>query len=142
MPVIRFRRLFSIAALVAVFAAAPGHAQDDIDAVRAAVFDYFEGINEVSRERLDRAFDPSASLKSVTDDGTIRVEPIADAIRRWMAADPKSRAGTILSIEVHAGQVARVVFDFDGSYLDYLTLLKLEGQWKIVDKVFVRTGSR
>ena len=124
------------AALFAV--SAPAIADDDIDAVRATIFDYFDGLNERDEERLRRAFDPSAHLKSVTEDGTIRVEPIADAIGRWMAADAKSRNGVVLAIDVVDNEVARVVFDFDGEYTDFLTLLKLGGDWKIIDKVFVR----
>ena len=58
---------------------------------------------------------------------------------RWMAAKPQPRAGVILSIDVSDEQVARVVFDFDGAYTDFLTLMKIDGRWKIIDKVFIRT---
>ena len=129
-------RAIVIAALLA--SSAPGFADDDIAAVRATVFDYFDGINEKDRERIDRAFDDSAYLKSVADDGTLRAEPIAEAKARWMEAAARSRTGSILSVDVFDGRVARVVFDFDGVYVDFLTLFKIDGEWKIVDKAFLR----
>jgi protease I len=113
-------------------------AADEFPAIRAAVFDYFEGINTVSRDRLERAFDPGAELKSVGESGALVVEPIADAIERWMRGEPDKRVGDILSIDIAAGEIARVVFDYDGRYVDFLTLARINGQWKIIDKVFIR----
>ncbi|EED30478.1 conserved hypothetical protein [gamma proteobacterium NOR5-3] len=113
-------------------------ANDDVAAIRATVFDYFDGINEVSLVRLERAFDENAALKSVDQAGGLSVEPIANAIDRWMQGDPAQRRGEILSIDLSDGPIARVVFDYDGAYLDFLTLAKLQGQWKIIDKVFIR----
>ncbi|MFK7829322.1 MAG: nuclear transport factor 2 family protein [Congregibacter sp.] len=120
----------------------PAYGADDHAAIRTAVFDYFEGINEVSRVRLERAFDSDAELKSVNASGALAAEPIADAIARWMHGDASTRRGEVLSVDLFGdavgGQFARVVFDFDGAYIDLLTLAKLQGQWKIIDKVFVR----
>jgi len=116
-------------------------ADDDLSAIRDTVFDYFDGINTVDRERLERAFDASAALKSVDESGSLVVEPIADVKERWMRAEVAERSGEILSVDMAGGQVARVVFDFDGAYVDFLTLAKLGGQWRIIDKVFIRTGA-
>jgi protease I len=116
----------------------PGAGQHaDSAAIRAAVFDYFEGINEVDEVRLRRAFAAHANLKSVSASGQLNVEPIEAAIGRWLAAAPQARSGAILSLDVADGGVARVVFDFDGRYTDYLTLMRLAGEWRIIDKVFV-----
>lgn len=110
---------------------------DDIAAIRSAVFDYFEGINEVDPTRLQRAFADSAALKSVNESGELVVEPIAAAIARWLQAEPRERRGKIMSIDIAGEQIARVVFDYDGVYVDFLTLAKLSGQWQIIDKVFI-----
>lgn len=112
-------------------------AEGDLAAIRATVFDYFDGINEVSRERLERAFDASAELKSVGGDGDIVAQPIDVVIERWMAKAPAEREGEILSMDVTDGEIARVVFDYNGDYIDFLTLAKLQGRWKIIDKVFI-----
>ncbi|MEE4279325.1 MAG: nuclear transport factor 2 family protein [Halieaceae bacterium] len=125
-------------ALAALLCALPLRAAEgDFAAIRAAVFDYFDGINEVSRERLERAFDASAELKNVGDDGRIVAQPIAEVIERWMQKAPAVRRGEILSIDVTDGEIARVVFDYNGDYIDFLTLARVQGQWKIIDKVFV-----
>ncbi|MFT4769966.1 MAG: hypothetical protein ACI8RN_003120 [Glaciecola sp.] len=116
----------------------PVAADDEFTAIRATVFDYFEGINELSLDHLQRAFDANAALKSVDASGTLVVEPIADAIDRWMQSDAVQRRGKILSIDLSGGPIALVVFDYDGAYVDFLTLARLQGQWKIIDKVFVR----
>jgi hypothetical protein len=112
-------------------------AGNDLYAIRAAVFDYFEGINEASLERLQRAFHPGAFLKSPAADGSLKIEPIAHAIERWVSAEPHPREGYIRSLEIVEGRLARVVFDFNGRYIDFLTLVKLQGRWKIIDKAFV-----
>jgi len=127
--------LLAVCLTVAVSASAA----DELQAIRDTVFDYFEGINQVDRDRLERAFDPSAALKSVDESGALVVEPIADAMARWMRGQVTERRGDILSIDRAGGQVARVVFDFDGDYVDFLTLVKLNGHWRIIDKVFIRT---
>lgn len=131
------RRVVALLGLC-LFTSGAAAANDDFSAIRATVFDYFEGINEVSLVRLERAFDESAALKSVDKDGGLAVEPIADAMDRWMQGEPAQRSGKILSIELADGPIARVVFDYDGAYVDFLTLAKLKGQWKIIDKVFIR----
>ena len=67
----------------------------------------------------------------------MKVEPIADAIARWMSGDAQQRKGEILELDITNGQIARVKFDYDGIFVDFLTLLKLDEKWKIVDKVFI-----
>ncbi|TCO76081.1 nuclear transport factor 2 family protein [Chromatocurvus halotolerans] len=130
-------RLLLLAACLT--AAVSASAADELAAIRDTVFDYFEGINQVDRDRLERAFDPSATLKSVDASGALVVEPIADAMARWMQGQATERRGDILSIDMAGGQVARVVFNFDGDYVDFLTLVKLDGHWRIINKVFIRT---
>jgi hypothetical protein len=64
-------------------------------------------------------------------------QPIDEVIERWVSKEPAAREGEILSIDVTDGEIARVVFDYNGDYIDFLTLAKVRGQWKIIDKVFV-----
>ena len=109
----------------------------EVAAIQAAVFNYFEGINEKDRARLESAFDTSAQLKSPDGDDAVKVEPVADAITRWMSGKAQQRKGKILKLDITEDQVAQVVFDYDGIFVDFLTLLKLDGKWKIVDKVFI-----
>ena len=140
-------RLLSIILLVGLALSTAGNAiageakkhagDEEVAAIQAAVFNYFEGINEKDRARLESAFDTSAQLKSPDGDDAVKVEPVADAITRWMSGKAQQRKGKILKLDITEDQVAQVVFDYDGIFVDFLTLLKLDGKWKIVDKVFI-----
>jgi len=109
-------------------------ADPEVAAVQATVYNYFEGINTKDRARLESAFDTSAQLKSPDGAGAVKVEPIADAIARWMDGKAQSRKGKILAFEITDNQVAQVVFDYDGIFVDFLTLFKLDGQWPVEDR--------
>jgi protease I len=111
---------------------------EDIAAITKTVFDYLEGINELDRNRLEGAFHPSASLKSLRESGELVVEPIAEAIARWMQGRPARRSGRVLAVDIADTQIARVVFDYNGEYTDFLTLARVQGKWRIIDKVFIR----
>ncbi len=41
--------------------------------------------------------------------------------------------GKILSGDVVHGQAAQVLLDFDGRYVDLLQLVKVKGEWRIVN---------
>lgn len=110
---------------------------EDIAAITRTVFDYLEGINRVDRQRLESAFHASATLKSVGESGGLVVEPIAEAIARWMQGSPTVRSGRVLAVDLAGPQIARVVFDYNGEYTDFLTLAKVKGKWRIIDKVFI-----
>ncbi|MDP5306789.1 nuclear transport factor 2 family protein [Paracoccus spongiarum] len=119
---------------------------DDHQAIRLVIQDYFEGVSSADRAPLDRAWDAgSGHWKGVvTDPGrveTVKVEPIADSIRRWAAGTPGTSTGRIVALEVIDGQLAIVKFELqlgDERFLDVLSLYKVNGTWKLVNKVFVR----
>lgn len=114
--------------------------------IKAAVMDYFDGQGEASFERLDRAFNDDASMFGVmtNDDGEayLRVWPkMSDVIVNWSQnpnpdADP--RDGEILSIDVADDRIATVLFRSTDRFYDALTLVKIDGEWEIASKVFVR----
>ncbi|MGR5174991.1 nuclear transport factor 2 family protein [Vibrio parahaemolyticus] len=109
----------------------------EVSAVVETVYNYFEGINTKQESLIEHAFDKSAQLKYVSNSNDeVKVELIADAIKRWMGNDAQQRTGKVLSVNV-AGDIAHVVFDFDNAFIDYLTLANMNGQWQIIDKVYV-----
>lgn len=134
--------------VVATALSVPALAQDSADdqAVRAAVFDYFEGQGERSQERLERAFHNDARMVFTAegDDGEpeLRSLHMEEVIPNWAQGEPVTgREGQILSLDVVDGRMASVIFDSDGRFLDQLTLLKIGPDWKIVSKVFIRQTS-
>ena len=121
--------------------------QTDEAAIRAAVLDYFHGQGQGSIERLNRAFAVEhASMVGVmrADDGkeSLRAwkdmrEPLANWSKEPNPAAP-DRDGEVLGMQVTDGRIATVTFRSTDRFYDALTLVKIDGEWKIVAKVFVR----
>jgi hypothetical protein len=119
----------------------------DEAAIRAAVLDYFHGQGQGSIDRLNRAFAvEQASMVGVmrADDGkeSLRAwkdmrEPLANWSKEPNPAAP-DRDGEILGMQVTDGRIATVTFRSTDRFYDALTLVKIDGEWKIVAKVFVR----
>lgn len=118
----------------------------EIAAIEAVVLDYFDGQGEASLERLQRAFHPDASMFGVmTDEGGesyLRVWPkMSDVIENWAANENPpgaGRDGEVLSVEIVDERLAVVTFRYADRFYDAFTMVKLDGQWKIAAKTFVR----
>lgn len=117
----------------------------DREAIQATVLDYFQGQKLRDLERLQAAFDTSVAAMiglSKNDDGEItprRLE-LAPILPRWAEGEPNAEAANdyeFLSLEVLDGRMATVLFRSGTSWFDALTLLKIEGTWKIVSKAYV-----
>ncbi|MCR9269547.1 MAG: nuclear transport factor 2 family protein [Hyphomonadaceae bacterium] len=118
----------------------------DVAAIEAVVLDYFDGQGEASLERLQRAFHPDSSMFGVmtTEDGDeyLRVWPkMSEVIENWAANENPpgaGRDGQVLSIEVVDERLAVVTFRYADRFYDAFTMVKLDGEWKIAAKTFVR----
>ncbi len=128
--------------MVGSFTAA--HASDDEAKITAAVMDYFEGQGEASHERLSRAFHPKSRMMgpSKNKEGKIelRLWEMTPTIGRWGNGKPAKgeRIGKILNMHIMDNRLASVSFDSNGRFFDLLTLAKLDGEWKIINKAFIR----
>lgn len=114
--------------------------------IEAVVMDYFEGQTAGSFKRLDRAFNDDASMfgvaKNEAGEFYLRVWPkMSEVIEGW-SDNPRPNAperdGEILSIDVVDERIATVMFRSTDRFYDALTLVKIDGQWEIASKVFVR----
>ena len=133
--------LLSFAAVILV-AFQPLADDGDQQAIESAVFQYFDGYKTRDRLKLERAFaSPDAQMMSVDKaTGKLISRPIAKVIDGWVN-HPRNRPelmGKILSVDISDGKLATVKFDFNGQYLDILTLAKTGDGWKIVNKLFFR----
>ena len=111
--------------------------------VSAALCDYFDGLHHGDTARLRRVFHPQAHYHSATDGELLTLDmaqyfPIVDA-RPSPASQGQARTDRIVSIEF-AGPVtavARVECSIlPKRFTDILTLVRVEGRWQIVAKVF------
>ena len=112
-------------------------------AVRKAIEDhYFKAHATGSGESLKGMFIDEGRMMWVQD-GQLRTRTSADYIGGFSgkpAADEAKRKRRILMVDVTGdAAVAKVELDNPGARLiDYFTLLRLGGEWKIVHKSFVR----
>lgn len=107
-------------------------------AVRACLENYMSG----DGNRMEKAFHPSATMKYIDyESGSFKDVPIADFIARIKAQTGKrDRKVAIvgLNIEGTAAQ-AKIRLEVDTVVMyDYLSLLKINGEWKIVSKIYAR----
>lgn len=129
---------------------APKWKPADEQAVREAVDMYFNGVTRADRELLDKAwYVNGASMKYVqdvgADAGKFKDVKIPIAFDWWTRTKPKTSSGKVLSLDIVADSMALVKFEFlydHFHYIDFLTLYKIDGEWKLVSKTFVRLDNK
>jgi hypothetical protein len=108
--------------------------------VRAVVERYLHGLKFNDTTSLRAAFWPDAKLMWIKRDGTIGQLSQADWYKGFVANAGKEEEGTlgIESIDV-SGNVAsvKVVEVYPKSvYIDYLNMLRVGDEWRIVNKIY------
>jgi len=110
----------------------------DEAAVRACLEDYMSG----DGNRMEKAFHPSASMKYIdAQTGEFKDVPIADFIARVKANTTKTeRKIEIVSVNIEGTAAnGKIKIEIDKVILyDYMNMLKINGEWKIVSKIFSR----
>ena len=114
----------------------------DVPALRSLAQTYFDAAYEMDAEKFASIFHPSSSVTKVAEDGNVGVTPIAS----WLAAVRNTRApkqqgcereDQILSIDVERElALSKIRLRIPPrSFTDLLSCLKVNGTWKIVQKV-------
>ena len=115
-------------------------AGDEEAAVRRAVESYLHGLKFNDVESLKKAFWPEAKLFFVKGDGKLGQLTQAQWYEGFAASAGKEEKGELKITDVDiTGDAAsvKVEEDYPGSvYVDYLSLLKFEGEWRIVNKIY------
>lgn len=123
-------------------------AQDSEEAaVKETLMNYLEGGTNGDTVRLNKAFHPSASMKYVDyKTGEYKDVPIAEFLNRAKAnAGKKNDRKTKIVYTNISGTAAQARLEIDGGnfyFHDYMNLLKINGEWKIVGKVFWREDKK
>ena len=116
---------------------------DDRKAIEATIQEYFDGLYEGDADKLSRVFLPTSAL-TFEQDGKVQVLPLAD----WLKAvrergSPKAkglaRDDGILMLDQSGPTTAFVKVKCQippRFFTDYLSLLKVHGQWRVAQKVF------
>lgn len=116
---------------------------DDYRAIAAVMTDYFDGLYYSDTDRLARVFHPLAQYVCATD-GSLLYRTMGEyfpivAARPSPASRGEVRQDRILSIEFAGPVTARAVLNCamgDRFFTDWLTLVRLDGRWQVISKVF------
>lgn len=123
----------------------------DIAAITTTIENYFDGYVERDIDKLNKAFDTqNGAMKVLTkaDDGTESAENhlFKDLMPKWGAREKLSTAEKnncalhILNIDVVDGKIGAAKISMkigDTTYIDILSLQKMNGDWKITNKIYV-----
>lgn len=114
--------------------------RNDLMSIEKTVNDYLIGGTMNDVDRVLNAFDKNATMKFIRDGKLVEVNA-PDFFKKGMKPGPKQdRKTTVVSISYdgNAGQ-AKLHIDYkDFRFVDYMSLLKINGEWKIVGKIFFK----
>lgn len=136
---IKFSQLLLTAAIFLCFTLSSiAQNKTDEEGVRECLANYMSG----DGARVEKAFHPSATMKYIDNQsGEFKDVPIADYISRVKANTTKSERNIeIVSMNVEGSAAnAKIKIESGQTILyDYMNLLKINGEWKIVSKIFSR----
>lgn len=117
-----------------------GYAQSDDESIKSTLQSYIQGFTKGDSASLNKAFHPNALLRNLNaSSGRIQDTPLKTFISK-MPSGGVNATGKMLTYE-YAGisGVATVELQFaDFKYIDLLSLLKINDQWKIVCRIYSR----
>src|SRR5215216_1757054 len=101
---------------------------EDREAIERVLELYVDVMDKARPENIERAFAPGALFMSVTNNGRLREMTLDEWWGRIQDGSGKrDRPHTVTVLDV-SGLAAAAIVDF-GTSRDYMTLLKLGGEW-------------
>ena len=119
---------------------AQSDSQKDFNDISQCVNYYLEGGTNNDYDQLAKAFHPDASMTYIAD-GKYKSVNVLEFFKAGMKpGPPQNRKTSILSIDVagHAANAKLKIQYPDFYFMDYMNLLKIDGEWKIVSKIFYK----
>ena len=121
-----------------IFLCLKTYAQTDETAVKTCLEHYMSG----DGNRMEIAFHPSATMKYIDyKSGEFKDVPIAEFIARVKSNTTKTeRRIEIVSVNIEGNAAqAKIKIETGKVFMyDYMNMLKINGEWKIVSKIFSR----
>lgn len=117
-------------------------AQSEDEGIKSAINSYTEGFTKGDTASLGRAFASGALLRNLnTSTGKISDTPLKRFIAGMPAGGAKATGSLVNYSYAGTSAVATVEFKFDDfKYIDLLSLMKINEEWKIVCRVYSRVG--
>ena len=122
----------------------------DLEMINTTIENYFYGYIERDGNKLEQAFDLQNGAMKLTrkhEDGTSYVDniPFKELVPKWASREKLSEAEIencslkILNVDAVDGNIASAKISMqvgETTYIDILSLHNIDGQWKIVNKIF------
>ena len=138
---LHFNRLSVVVLILLFVACAPASAQESEEAaVRAAIEHYFQGHATGQGEHFRKVFHPDAKLFFMRD-GKLTQWTSEEYISRAAgkpAPDEAQRKRKIDSVDITGDSAfVKLTLDYPSVvFTDYMSMLKIDGRWMIVNKTF------
>jgi len=115
-------------------------AQTDDEAIKLTINTYFDGFTKGDSASLNKAFYSGALLRNLNvATGKVQDSPLKTFISKMPAGGVKATGKLISYSFAGTSGIATVELQFaDFKYIDLLSLLKINDQWKIVCRVYSR----
>ena len=133
--------VITLLVVIGVAAWVSAHAQNaEETAIRQSIENYFRGHATGQGEYFRKVFHPDSKLFAVRDGKywQLTSEEYITRASGKPAADEAQRQRQIESIDI-AGNAAmvKIVLDYPQvKFTDYMSMLKIDGEWKIINKTF------
>ena len=117
-------------------------AQSEDDAIKSTITAYTDGFTKGDSASINRAFLSNALLRNLNaSTGKITDTPLRKFVAGMPAGGAKATGALLTYSYAGTSAFATVEFKFaDFKYIDLLSLIKVNGDWKIVCRVFSRVG--
>ena len=136
------RAVLMVALVLAATGVVRAGEEEDKKAIEQAVGYYFAASDAGDADMLARAFHPEAKMIFYRDGKFTQVTQPEWQDRLRKADKPPTKANwrKVVSIDLSGdAAVAKAVSDFETfQFVDYMSLIKIDGEWKIVNKIFHR----
>ena len=137
---VTIRRRLAVIATALLLSASLTGAQTDEQGVRAAIQQYFKGHATGSADEMRKAFLPTAHIEGIRSGAftSWTVDQYVAGFRGTPAADESARQRTVNSIDIQgtAAMARATLVHGATTFTDYFVLLKVDGAWKIANKVY------
>lgn len=129
-----------VLALGGVAGASAQSGDDDFSNIKKTLNYYLEGGTNNDFETLQRAFHKGATMKFINDEGYQSVNAVDFFKANIEPGPPQKRKTRIVSINISGNAAnAKLEIEYDDfMFIDYMNLLKIDGDWKVVGKIFFK----
>ena len=114
--------------------------ESDYQLVAQTVNYYLEGGTNNDYATLKKAFHETATMKFIGKEGYREVNAL-EFFSKMDASKPKQNRKTRIANITISGHAANARLEIEYptfTFIDYMNLLKIDGEWKIVNKIFYR----